>query len=84
MKKITVILMLTMLMSICVFSTPKDKSKTKDKPNVHNKNVPNEYMKKAIAKSKSLPRKYNDRTQATIQKQLHPRKPNQPKSLRPF
>ena len=73
MKKITVILMLTMVMSICAFSAPK--------PNVHNKhlNVSSESMKKAIAKSKNKPiatnkkiKAINKDTQVRIEKQRNP------------
>jgi PBP1b-binding outer membrane lipoprotein LpoB len=68
MKKITVILMLMMLMSICAFSAPKDKSNPKD--NVQKKSAQNETLKKAIAKTPYLYGKTMARNQAKIQKQL--------------
>jgi PBP1b-binding outer membrane lipoprotein LpoB len=83
MKKITVILMLTMLMSVCAFSASKDKSNPKD--NVQKKSRQNETLIKAIAKTPYLYGKTMARNQANIQKQLgYHRKPKLPKSLRQF
>ena len=85
MKKITVILMLTMLMSVCAFSAPKDNAKDKKKvDNVHNKYVPNEPAKKAIENSKYLQSKYKNRIQAKKLRQGNDGKIGVPKSIRKY
>ena len=72
MKKISIILMLIMLISVGVYSTSNEKPKVKD--NVHNKYVPNESQKKTAENSKNLAKQKSERIQTSIYNQRNPRK----------